>query len=866
MKLKLFAIGMLIILFILNINNIPSAIFSDSTISYSNEDLNVTITDSFGKEIEADLKSHSSVNEVKGVARGNDVPVMWYDINSVEGYADGLGDVEFRNIETGEERILPYYFAEVVQGEIEVPLLENVCVQIINSSGTYDICSDVVKGNQTIIGDVYKKLDTRDIPSGTHRIALMTYVGYGETIDGVWTLAGQKIMKHASWSNNTDGFVIAPASSIHSVATNMSEGATDFWVLDSGSRAIQHYNRTGSNVSGGFSVSIAIGTTTPEGITTNNTDFWITSRDSETVSHVTMTGVNQSDAFPISNCMTAGDSRPRGITTNGTELWVLLINGKVCHFDMFGNNRSGSFDSSLASPTMNPTGLATNGSDFWVSTYTPGWIYHYDRTGNNQTDGFPSTPIWGGTMANMRGIAMNDTNSMWALKDAGTFLFHADTNPDLISTYINITSPTNYTNSSDTSLDILYVRTELNLQSCWYSNDTYSVNTTLVNCGNITTLTWSNAFHNLTVYANDSSGNYNFSSVSFTIDTINPDLTIFAPNGSISSLTPQILLNVSDANSEFCGYNVTTLADTSSEVISFRQMGNCTDDIIPSGQLGNNINYAIFVFANDSAGNTNITNSTFTTPASAGGGGGGGGGGGETSIFAVALITPENLTGGYSNLSKSKIYARIFELNLSKTQTINQTQKNNLIVILNGQGVQVNNQTIDLWLSQFRLGKVENVKVFLQDAEQFNLVTLEVKIIPLKFEVISPTNFDSIRILLPEMSEVSQIVQLNKLVQNCSILQSDAGFSCPPQGSIVIVKFLIPESLRDSTFLVAKAKLSYTSNEGENAFQDAQFRIILINQKLIFSILAVLSVSGLFFYERKRIMIRVKGVFKKKKR
>ena len=85
---------------------------------------------------------------------------------------------------------------------------------------------------------------------------------------------------------------------------------------------------------------------------------------------------------------------------------------------------------------------------------------------------------------------------------------------------INITNPTvNNSNTTDTGLDINFtVSDETALGECWYSNDTYSVNRSTGGCGvNITNITWSNALHNLTIYVNDSSGNLNFSSISFNI-------------------------------------------------------------------------------------------------------------------------------------------------------------------------------------------------------------------------------------------------------------------------------------------------------------------------------------------------------------
>jgi len=91
---------------------------------------------------------------------------------------------------------------------------------------------------------------------------------------------------------------------------------------------------------------------------------------------------------------------------------------------------------------------------------------------------------------------------------------------DSINPDINITNPTqNNTNSTDSGLDINFTVSDANLDECWYSNDTYSVNRS-TGCGtNLTNITWSNALHNLTIYVNDTFGNENSSSISFNISS-----------------------------------------------------------------------------------------------------------------------------------------------------------------------------------------------------------------------------------------------------------------------------------------------------------------------------------------------------------
>lgn len=124
------------------------------------------------------------------------------------------------------------------------------------------------------------------------------------------------------------------------------------------------------------------------------------------------------------------------------------------------------------------------------------------------------------------------------------------TNPDL-----NITFPTvNNTNQTDNTIDINFTRSDTNLASCWYSNDTYLVNITLASCANITTVVWSNALHNLTIWINDSAGNINQSSISFNIsgvaDTTNPNVTINQPlNQSYTTTTINFNVTAEDETS-----------------------------------------------------------------------------------------------------------------------------------------------------------------------------------------------------------------------------------------------------------------------------------------------------------------------------
>jgi len=140
-----------------------------------------------------------------------------------------------------------------------------------------------------------------------------------------------------------------------------------------------------------------------------------------------------------------------------------------------------------------------------------------------------------------------DFNTLLNMTDIRTLIVD-NVNPD-----ISITYPSNNTNWSNIGLNINYTASDSGggLDSCWYSNDSMSVNVSLANCStNITNVVWTEGWHNVTVWVNDSAGNENKSSVSFRIDTTIPNITLLTPANSVSSTTNSynFTFNVSDAS------------------------------------------------------------------------------------------------------------------------------------------------------------------------------------------------------------------------------------------------------------------------------------------------------------------------------
>ncbi len=217
----------------------------------------------------------------------------------------------------------------------------------------------------------------------------------------------------------------------------------------------------------------------------------------------------------------------------------------------------------------------------------------------------------GATCDNVTNVVWSEGNhnvTIWANDTSGNYNFSSVSfTTDTIKPAIAIVSPTNNTNTSDVNLDISYTRSDsgTGLFNCWYSNDTYSVNTSLANCGNITDVVWSQGLHNVAVWANDSAGNYNFSSISFTIDSVLPTVTIDSPSNHTNTTDTglDVTYTATDANLKSCWYH----NDTKQVNVS---LANCNTDITTvtwsEGQ------HNVTVWANDSVGNEQRNTIFFT--------------------------------------------------------------------------------------------------------------------------------------------------------------------------------------------------------------------------------------------------------------
>jgi len=248
--------------------------------------------------------------------------------------------------------------------------------------------------------------------------------------------------------------------------------------------------------------------------------------------------------------------------------------------------------------------------------------------------------------------------SVWAQNTSGTwvetdrrFLSIDATNPT-----VSIVYPANTTYTSDVN-SLNYTFTEDNSDKCWYSTNGGVTNSSTVTCGtNFTGLSSSEGSNTWIVYVNDTYGNENSASVTFTKDTTAPTISIDYP------LNITYNVNVSQlnytSNGDNCWYSRNSGVINSSPV-------SCTSDFTNVISVeGSNIRT---VYVNDSAGNENSTSVTFFK---------------DTTLPQISYSA--GTSADNSNLSQSNIYVIV---------SVTESNEDTIIFLLHNSTGQVNSNS-----------------------------------------------------------------------------------------------------------------------------------------------------------------------------
>lgn len=172
---------------------------------------------------------------------------------------------------------------------------------------------------------------------------------------------------------------------------------------------------------------------------------------------------------------------------------------------------------------------------------------------------------------------------------------------------VTIESPTATNYTTNTSLELNYTVVEANIDSCWYNLDA-GTNTTLAGCTN-TTFNTSSGTQTLYLYANDTSGNLNSTSVTFTVD-LAPNITslslIPSPAYTNDTMNASVLFSGDGVTTELVYFNWTvegTQVQFSSVAAS---NGETVSTTLANTYYNKTHNVSVYVWGGDALSNSSI--------------------------------------------------------------------------------------------------------------------------------------------------------------------------------------------------------------------------------------------------------------------
>lgn len=578
--LTLFITG--IFLFVL-FGNFVSALDFDKKVIYSNEDLKATIEDNnflgvgellgISKELgSAELKSHKEVDEIKEIS--SDQLPMYYEFDFKESYKEGLGKVTFYNVRTGKKEDLNYSFVLV----------------------SYEDKKTFYPGTNEVVGtyrkENYVPYDSKDIPSGKEIIGIKVEgMKYGIIYDGVWTIAGKEITRHAQWTYTGDSYSVNPPED---GGSGLAFNGTDWIVVGFVTGNFSVFNQTW-NYTGVTKYIVDGSAQDPTGIFWNETEFLVTDNSGDSVRRY------WGNLTSIGSFSTASETtNPQGIDTDGNYWYVGDgSTGQLIYRYFLNGTYSGTSYNISSSGVPNIFGLTKAGNNFYTTSISSNIsVYEFDSswtyTGNSYNASAQNS--------DMRGITYNSYDNYFYLISPDSDLVYKY--EGLSGLQIDLIEPTNGQEFSTNNLNFsgnvssiggagvgnvsLYIDGILNQTNSSNFIGLFNFNTPV-----------EDGSHNYSYVAYDNSTNIFTSSVyTFTIDSTSPSVNITYPLNSTNT-TNYTLVNA------FVTYLNYTASDVNLDSCWLQFNGSNTS-LSACGNTSLAINYSQYpfiVWANDTYGN-----------------------------------------------------------------------------------------------------------------------------------------------------------------------------------------------------------------------------------------------------------------------
>ncbi len=241
------------------------------------------------------------------------------------------------------------------------------------------------------------------------------------------------------------------------------------------------------------------------------------------------------------------------------------------------------------SSTYNTGGFATGSGTSQATPHVSGAILLLQNY-KNRENGTTYSPFALQSILNNTGIPIYDSST--GVTFSRIQIFNAAVQLDALAPSLTLTEPRNTIYSTNTSLSLNYTATDSFLDKTFYSLDNQA-NVTLN--GN-TTFNVSYGTHTLILYTNDSKGNLNSTSVTFTT-SLSPTISFASPTRN-STNNPSILINLTNSSNT---QTIVLFNGTANETY--------TQPITRTYSAGT---YTLIAYANTSTNIQNQTNFTFT--------------------------------------------------------------------------------------------------------------------------------------------------------------------------------------------------------------------------------------------------------------
>jgi len=510
--------------------SLSSAAGWDNKLTYSNNDMKFELENWFGfgeSYGDVELKSHNSVHEVKKVSAGKDQTVMWYDFNFKELYTNGIGDIEFINMRTGEYVQRDYNL--VYWGEEEINVYGMGECKNTLSNGTKTNCKEVVIATEII--NTWLPYNSKDIPGNNITIGLQVDVKPFEITDVIWTIAGKKISKHAQFTGlgeNSDVIQISTGGETiyltnltaltEGIITRVELGTADSSNLTTNTSIIQNGVTLATKLQSAWkfddapTVTFNLSDYTLNGVITPDVNNGIFTIKVEKTGGSGLMGTDSYAAFSgtLFN-YSAQDMMGRHVSQPSVALFT--FNQTVSPPVVLLNSPVDTFNSTSSTVVFN---VSVNVSDTLtlinVSLFLDGVINETNTSGFTNTE-YIFTKTFGDGNHNWSIIAYNNLSQNTT---SATRIFSVDTTPGIIITVENPNATLDYGRLGfNETLNVTF--TDFDLDTCWY--DYNGTNITIPACSsaikNSIPFILEDGNFNMTLYANDSFGTENNTFISW---------------------------------------------------------------------------------------------------------------------------------------------------------------------------------------------------------------------------------------------------------------------------------------------------------------------------------------------------------------